>query len=55
MNISFGLSMAVTLVGLALYLLSGAGKRQDLGRIMFAAGLLATLLKFAGTAALHIG
>jgi len=55
MNVSFGLSIAVTLVGLALYLLTSGTKVQEAGRIMFAMGLLATLLKFAGQASLHVG
>jgi Na+/phosphate symporter len=55
MNISFGLSVAVTLIGLAMYMLTANAKMQETGRIMFAMGLLATLLKFSGQAALHIG
>ena len=54
MDISFAISIAVMIAGLILYLVA-AGKPNELGRIMFAAGLLAALLKFAGRAALHIG
>ena len=54
MNLSFGLSIAVTLAGLILYWV-GSTKPAEIGRIMFAMGLLATLLKFAGQASLHVG
>lgn len=55
MNLSFGLSIAVMVAGLVLYLVSAAPKPQEVGRIMFAMGLLATLLRFAGQASLHVG
>lgn len=55
MNISFGLSIAVMLVGAILYWISANTKVQELARIAFAMGLLATLLKFAGNASLHLG
>ncbi len=52
MNVSFALSVAVLLVGLALYLLPTSTKPQEIG---FAAGLLVTLLRFAGEAFFRIG
>lgn len=55
MNLSFALSVAVLVAGLVVYLLSSQPKPQEVGRIMFAMGLLATLLRFAATAALHVG
>lgn len=55
MNLSFGLSVAVMLAGLVMYWMSSGSKPQEVGRIMFAMGLLATLLKFAGQASLHLG
>ena len=55
MNLSFGLPMAVMLVGGLLYLFASPPKWQEYGRIMFAAGLLVTLLKFSGQASLHVG
>lgn len=54
MDISFAISVAVLIAGLILYLVA-SGKPSDIGRIMFAAGLLAALLRFAARAALHIG
>jgi hypothetical protein len=55
MDISLGLSVAVMLVGLVLYLVSAPAKPQEIGRLMFAFGLLAALLRFAGSASLHVG
>lgn len=52
MDISLALSVVSLVAGLVLYLIS-TGKVQDVGRIMFAAGLLATLLRFGGHVALH--
>lgn len=54
MDISFAISIVVMLVGLVLYWIT-AGKPQRIGEIMFAFGLLATLLKFAGHASVRIG
>ena len=39
-----GLDLIVTLVGLLMYVLSVNAKLQEIGRIMFAFGLLALLL-----------
>lgn len=55
MNISVGISIAVCLIGLVLYLVAAAPKPQEIGRIMFAMGLLATLMRFAGEASLRLG
>jgi Na+/phosphate symporter len=55
MNLSFALSVAVCIAGVILYFVSAASKPQEVGRIMFAMGLLATLLKFAGEASLRVG
>jgi hypothetical protein len=53
MNISFMLAIAVMLVGLISMILN---KRfAEIFYICFAMGLLATLLRFAGSASLHIG
>ena len=52
MTLSFALCVAVLLLGLVLYYLT-TGKPQELGRIMFAVGLLVTLLRFSGTLTLH--
>lgn len=54
MTISFGLSIFVMLGGLALWFLT-TGRASEVGRICFAVGLLVSLLRFAGEAALHIG
>jgi Na+/phosphate symporter len=42
------LSLLVALVGVLMYALSGNPKLQEIGRIMFAFGLLAFLLGFHG-------
>lgn len=53
MNLSFGLSVAVMLAGLVMMAIN---KRwAEIAYIAFAMGLLATLLKMAGVASLHIG
>lgn len=49
----FYLCVAVFVVGLILYFFTN-GKPQNVGLIMFGTGLLATLLKFSGTATLHL-
>lgn len=53
MNLSFGLSAAVMLAGLIAMALKG--RWSEIAYIAFAMGLLATLLKMAGSASLHIG
>jgi len=53
MNISVALSIAVMLAGLILYLVAAPPKPQEVGRLMFFAGLLVSLLRFAGVATLH--
>ncbi len=58
MNLSFGISIAVMLVGFVLHMNVAPGahpKWSETGRIMFAVGLFITLLRFAGSASLHIG
>ena len=55
MDISFAISIAVMIAGLILYFIAAPPKPCEVGRLMFFAGLLAALLKFAGRAALHIG
>ncbi len=54
MNISFGLALAALIIGLVLYYAVPNAKTQEVGRLMFATGLLATLLHAAGSASLHI-
>jgi hypothetical protein len=53
MDISFGLSVAATIAGLIMYYVA-SNKTMEVGRLMFFAGLLATLLKIAGRAGFHI-
>lgn len=55
MDISFALSIAVLIAGLVIYLVVKEGKAVEVGRLMFFAGLLVTLLRFGGHAALHVG
>jgi len=55
MTLSFAIAIAVMIAGLVMYLIASGAKIQRIGEIMFAFGLLATLLKFAGQASLHIG
>lgn len=55
MDISLAISVAVMIAGLVLFLVSSAAKPMKIGRIMFFAGLLVALLKFAGRASLHVG
>lgn len=55
MNLSLAISVAVMIAGLIMYLLAAPPKPQEIGRLMFFAGLLAALLKFAGEASLRIG
>lgn len=52
---TIALSIAVMLVGLAVYLLTSTPKPMELGRLMFFAGLLVALLRFAGAATVHLG
>lgn len=53
MNLSFGLSVAVMLAGL---IVMAMNKRwAEIAYVAFAMGLLATLLRMAGSASLHIG
>jgi hypothetical protein len=52
MQITFAIPLAVMLVGLLMYGLTG-GKPSDIGRVMFACGLLVTLFQVAGRA-LHV-
>lgn len=55
MTISIALSLIVALVGLVLYFLPMANaKLTEAGRLMFALGLLATLLHIAGRATLSL-
>ncbi len=54
MSLSLALSVAVMIVGLALYLLAAPPKPQEIGRLMFACGLLAALLLQVG-GSLRIG
>lgn len=42
------ISVLVALIGLLMYALSANPKLQEIGRIMFAFGLLAALLQFGG-------
>lgn len=53
MDISLGLAVAVMLAGLIVMLIQR--RFNEVVYVMFAMGLLAVLLKFAGHAALHIG
>lgn len=55
MTLSLALSVAVLVVGGLLYLLAANPKVAEVGRLMFAVGLLAALLRFAGEASLRIG
>lgn len=55
MDISLALSVAALVAGVVLYFVAKAPKPMEIGRLMFFAGLLASLLRFAGHAALHIG
>ena len=55
MGFSFAISVAVFIVGLCLYFLVTNPKVQEVGKIMFAVGLLVALLKFAGHASVQIG
>lgn len=43
------LSLLMALAGVLIYVLSANGKVSELGRVMFAAGLLAFLLRLSGT------
>ncbi len=54
MNISLGLSMLVTGVGLLLFRFV-PGRASTVGLVMFGSGLTAFLLQFGGEATLHIG
>lgn len=54
MVLFFTLSVVVMVVGLVLMLVA-TGKAQDIGRCMFHAGLVVTLLLGGGHAWLHIG
>lgn len=53
MDISVGLAVIVMLVGLIVMLINR--RFAEIVYVMFAVGLLAVLLKFAGHAALRIG
>lgn len=53
MDISFGLAVAVMLIGLVAMVM--AKRWNEIFYICFAMGLLAVLLKFAGHASLHVG
>lgn len=55
MNISFAIPIAVMIVGLILYYFIASAKTQEVGRLMFFAGMFVAMLKFAGSASLHIG
>jgi Na+/phosphate symporter len=44
-------SLLIALIGLLMYALSANPKLQEIGRIMFAFGLLAALLQFGGASA----
>lgn len=46
-NFSIYLSLLVSIVGLVIYLVSVPDKLTQIGRIMFAAGLLVFLMTFA--------
>lgn len=57
-TISLMLCVAVMLVGLLLWWLSAHGQRVsafigEVGRVMFACGLLVTLLRYGGSVLLH--
>lgn len=54
MDLHLALSVVVLIVGLVLYRFAPGDKAQQVGRIMFAAGLLATLLE-VGHLPLHAG
>lgn len=54
MDLTFAISIAVMIAGLVIYFVSSA-KPMEIGKLMFFAGLLAALLKFAGRASLHVG
>lgn len=54
MDISLAISVAVMIAGLVLYFLAIPPKPQEVGRLLFFAGLFVALLKFAGTASLSI-
>ncbi len=55
MNLSLAISLVIAIAGVVLYLVSAAPKPQEIGRLMFACGLLAALIRFAGDASLRIG
>lgn len=55
MDLYFALSVVVMVAGLILYLVAAPPKPQEIGRLMFFAGLLVALLRFAGHASLRIG
>ena len=42
------LSLLIAIIGLVVYVVSTNGKAQEIGRLMFACGLLAFLLAFPG-------
>lgn len=52
MNIA--LCLVVALIGLALFFFVKGPEGKEAGRLMFFAGLLVFLLRFAGSAALHL-
>ena len=54
MSITLALPILAWILGLVLYFLANP-KIQEIGRILFATGMLATLLLFAGSGGLHIG
>lgn len=48
------LPLLVSVIGAALYLVSSSPKAVELGRLAFAAGLLAFLVGYARAAAIHL-
>ncbi len=54
MSISFALPILAWILGLVLYFIGNA-KVQEIGRILFLCGMMATLLLFGGSGGLHIG
>lgn len=55
MNLSFIVALVVMIVGGIMYRVSFTGpKTQEIGRLMFFAGLLVVLFRLASGAALHI-
>lgn len=49
MTVALIIPLLVALIGMVVYILAANGKAQELGRLMFACGLLVTLFAVART------